>query len=114
MADHTTLLAPAAARARVIAEPRPAPPRPPRLDLSAKAIKLTLVVDPTALAGFTVPEGGGKVRFRVQAGGRNLAGELNPKTVRRVIASVAVLDKYRDTLIPDLRLLPPFEAPGRA
>jgi hypothetical protein len=26
----------------------------------------------------------------------------------------AVLDTYRDTLIPDLRRLPPFEAPGRA
>jgi hypothetical protein len=26
----------------------------------------------------------------------------------------AVLDKCRDTLIHDLRLLPPFEAPGRA
>jgi hypothetical protein len=85
---------------RVNAETRPPPPRqierPPRtreraakLELVAKAIKLTLVVDPAALAGFAVPDGGGRVGFRVQAGGRRLGGELNPKTVRKVIATIA-------------------------
>jgi hypothetical protein len=85
---------------RANAETRPAPPppspeRPPRahgraatLELSAKAIKLTLVVDPSAVAGFVV-SGGDRVRFRVQAGARKLTGELNPKTVRKVIATIA-------------------------
>jgi hypothetical protein len=63
--------------------------RPAQLELTARAIKVTLVVEPEALAGFVVPNGGERVRFWVRVGERRLTGELNPKTVRKVIATVA-------------------------
>jgi hypothetical protein len=89
----------AAHRANAEIRPEPPPPierpprepkgRAPRLELTAKAIKLTLVVDGAAFADFRAPNGPDRVRFRLQAGTRRLAGELNPKTVRKVIATIA-------------------------
>jgi hypothetical protein len=81
------------------------------LKLSAKSLKCTVVVDPEGLAGVTVPPGSPRVPFEVSVGGRLVRGELNPKTLRRAVASVAarqcstVIIQGRldgDTLVRDL------------
>jgi hypothetical protein len=64
--------------------------RPPagHLGLTARSIQLTLVIDPAALIDFVVPNGK-RPRFHIRVGERRLAGDLNPKTLRKVIATVA-------------------------
>jgi hypothetical protein len=130
MSERPTLTAPAAARARAIAErlahtnpaaasayaegeahranaePRPAPlakterppngtstqhsrDRPARLDLSAKTVKVTVVIPPDQLFGVVVPNGASKVDFRVSVGDRRLTGSFNAKSLRRAAAAAA-------------------------
>jgi hypothetical protein len=59
-----------------------------RLALTSRAVKVTLVVDPAQLAGVTLAEGAGPEPFVVEAGGRRVSGTLNPKTLRKVMATV--------------------------
>lgn len=56
-------------------------------ELAAKAIKLTIVLDAVAVAAIVVPDGG-RPRIVVSAGGRRLTAELNPKTLRKTIATI--------------------------
>jgi hypothetical protein len=58
-----------------------------RLRLSAKSLKVTLVVDGTVLADYTVPERD-RPRVTIAAGGRTVTAELNPKSLRKAIATI--------------------------
>jgi hypothetical protein len=90
-----TLTAPPAARAAIAARPAVAPktvhhvpPKPGgRLRLTAKAFKVTLVVDGTVLADYTVPERD-RPRVTIAAGGRTVTAELNPKSLKKAIATI--------------------------
>ena len=72
-------------------QPRPAalrqapPVRDGLLDLTARSLKLTIVLDPAQLMAVTVPEGSGPLPFAVAVGGRRVTGQLNPRTLRRVL-----------------------------
>lgn len=62
----------------------------PLISLSAKAIKVTLVVDPQGLVGVVVPNGIARVPFAVTvAGNRVVRGQFNAKSARRAIAMLA-------------------------
>lgn len=99
--SKSVLNAPSAARAAVAARPAAAPPPglvhipPPkkpdgRLRLDARALKVTMVVDPEALAGFEVPAGSSPVEFMITIEGRKVTGRFNAKSLRK--AAVAVTE----------------------
>jgi hypothetical protein len=72
--------------------PKPVQPRRPlgragTIELAAKAIKLTLVLDAAAVVAIAVPDGG-RPRISVSAAGRRLTAELNPKTLRKTVATI--------------------------
>jgi hypothetical protein len=58
------------------------------LNLQARAIKATLVLDPVALAGVTVLNGQPQVSLHIAVAGRTIAAELNAKSLRRCVAAV--------------------------
>jgi hypothetical protein len=58
------------------------------LNLQARAIKATLVLDPVALAGVTVPNGQAKYSLHITVAGRTIAAELNAKSLRRCVAAI--------------------------
>jgi hypothetical protein len=58
------------------------------LQLSAKALKVTVIVDPTLLASCNVPYGVPHVPFAISVNGRLLRGQLNSKTLRRVTTAI--------------------------
>ena len=72
---------------------KPAPPQPRgtrragTTELAARAIKLAIVLDAAAVASITVPDGV-RPRISVNAAGRRLTAELNPKTLRKTIATI--------------------------
>ena len=73
---------------------KPAPPQPKgnrgragTTELAARAIKLTIVLDGAAVAAIAVPDGG-RPRIVVSAAGRRLTAELNPKTLRKTVATI--------------------------
>jgi hypothetical protein len=72
---------------------KPAPPqhrgnrRAGTTELAARAIKLTIVLDGAAVAAIAVPDGG-RPRIVVTAAGRRLTAELNPKTLRKTVATI--------------------------
>jgi hypothetical protein len=58
------------------------------LNLTAKALKCSAVLDPAALINLTIPDGISRVPVKVQIGGRQFSASLNPKSLRKVIATV--------------------------
>jgi len=58
------------------------------MQTTAKSIKVTLVLDPTPLAGVEVPAGKPRFGITVAAGGRTLHADLNAKSARRAIAAI--------------------------
>jgi len=60
-----------------------------QLQLTARVIKTTILLDPAQLAGVVVPNGLKTVPLKVIAAGRTLSAELNPKTLRRCLATIA-------------------------
>jgi hypothetical protein len=58
------------------------------LQLAARSLKVTLVVDADAIAGAKIPDGVGKVPFRALVAGRTITGSLNAKSVRRVVKTL--------------------------
>jgi hypothetical protein len=72
---------------------KPAPPQPRgnrragTTELAAKTIKLTVVLEAAAVAAIVVPDGG-RPRIVVSAAGRRLTAELNPKTLRKTVATI--------------------------
>jgi hypothetical protein len=59
------------------------------LKLTAKTLKATVLLDAAELAGLTVPNGAKSFPVSVSVAGRTLTAELNPKTLRRCVATIA-------------------------
>jgi hypothetical protein len=59
------------------------------LKLESKILKATVVLDPAALVGVEVPNGQPKFAVSVTVAGRTLTAELNSKSMRRCIATIA-------------------------
>jgi hypothetical protein len=57
------------------------------LSLQAKAIKATVVLDPSALIGVDVPVGQPKFRIMVSVAGRTISADLNAKSMRRCVSA---------------------------
>ncbi len=79
----------------VVEVPKPPAPPPPvwdrkgRLLVSAKALKVTTVLDPAVLAGLAVPNGSARTEFVLDVGGRKVTGAFNSKSLRRAAAAIA-------------------------
>jgi len=58
------------------------------MDLQAKTLKATVVLDPEAVGRIVVPTGQPKVTLRITVAGRRLTAEVNAKSLRRAVASV--------------------------
>jgi hypothetical protein len=73
------------------------PPRPPpsvrdakgRLNLTARALKVTVTLDATQLTEVTVPNGAGPQKFRITVGERRVTGQINAKGLRKATALIA-------------------------
>jgi hypothetical protein len=101
MSERTTLTASPAAVAAATARPARTMPTtvtlpPPavrdakgRLNLSARALKVTLVLDPMQIAEVTLPPAAGPQKFRIAVGERRLTGQVNAKGLRRALALIA-------------------------
>ena len=64
--------------------------RKPRMNLTAKSIKVSLVLAPAQFAHLVVPVGAGRQPFRIKMeDGPVVSGELNPKSLRKVAATIA-------------------------
>jgi hypothetical protein len=59
-----------------------------RLALTSRAVKVTLVLDPAQLHGVTLVDSTRPQPFVVTVGERQLTGTLNPKPLRRVLATI--------------------------
>jgi hypothetical protein len=59
------------------------------LKLTARSLKITLVVPAAQLAGVVVPNGQPQIAFAVDVSGRTVSGQFNAKTLRRVVAAIA-------------------------
>jgi len=59
------------------------------LNLESRALKVTLVLDPAALAGVDVPNGLSKVTLRVAVSRKTIVAEVNAKSLRRTVAAIA-------------------------
>jgi hypothetical protein len=79
------------------------PPKVQRLNLAAKSLKVTLVLDPADLVGVTVPNVP-QVPFAITVGGRVVKGRFNAKTLRRSAAVVAELGAERVAVLVSGRL----------
>jgi hypothetical protein len=53
------------------------------MDLEAKALKVTAVLDPATIAGINVPNGTSKFAIKLRVAGRALSVDLNAKSLRR-------------------------------
>jgi hypothetical protein len=104
MSERTTLTASPAAMAAVAKLPARTtppsvtmPPKPPpavrdakgRLNFSARALKVTLVLDPMQIAEVTLPPAAGPQKFRITVGERRVTGQVNAKGLRRALALIA-------------------------
>jgi hypothetical protein len=56
--------------------------------ISARALKCTVVLDPGELAGLTVPEGQPRFPLVIRLPDRTVSCDLNPKSVRKVLATI--------------------------
>jgi hypothetical protein len=59
------------------------------INLTARALKCTVVLDPAALAGETVPDGVPRVTLKVTVDKRTVAASIAAKSLRRAIATIA-------------------------
>jgi hypothetical protein len=58
------------------------------MHLEAKALKVTAILDPAAVAGIPTPNGVPKATLRITAGGRTYSADVNMKSLRRCIAAI--------------------------
>ena len=58
------------------------------INLTARSLKCTVVLDPAALAGATVPDGVPRVTVRVTVDKRTVSASVNSKSLRRAIATI--------------------------
>ena len=65
------------------------PITPLTLNLTAPALKCSVVLPPAALIGVVVPDGVPRVTLRIQIDKRNLTASVAAKSVRRAIVAIA-------------------------
>src|SRR3954452_17160942 len=58
------------------------------MDIETKALKVSAILDPAAVASITVPNGHPKFSLRITAGGRTYTADVNAKSLRRCIAAI--------------------------
>jgi hypothetical protein len=62
----------------------------PQIKLTAKSCKATFVLDQEQIASLRIPDGSPPVEFTVRLDdGRVVTGKLNPKTLRKAVATAA-------------------------
>jgi len=59
------------------------------VSLTARALKATLVLDASAVAGIKVPDGTPKVTLRISLPDRTITAPVNSKSLRKVLATIA-------------------------
>lgn len=69
--------------------PQKGAPAMPTTTLQAKALKVTALLDPAAVAAIPAPPGQPKVAIRVTAAGKTLVADINAKSLRKVVAAIA-------------------------
>jgi hypothetical protein len=57
-------------------------------ELTAKTIKVTLVLDAAQVAGLSAPDGKPRCIVRINVGERTITADLNAKSVRKAIATI--------------------------
>ena len=58
------------------------------IETTAKALKVTAVIDAGPLVGLVVPNGTAKAKIRVKIAGRAYIAELNAKSLRKAVAVI--------------------------
>jgi hypothetical protein len=61
--------------------------------LESRALKVTAVLDPAAIAGITVPNGTAKFAVKLRVAGRTLSADLNAKSLRRCVIAVQAAEE---------------------
>jgi hypothetical protein len=56
--------------------------------LTGRALKVTIVLDPTEVASIPTPDGKPRSIVRISVAGRIVSADLNAKSVRKVIATI--------------------------
>jgi hypothetical protein len=62
------------------------------MKLEAKALKVTTVLDPAAVAALTVPNGQPRITLRISVAGRTLSADVNAKSLRRCITGIGAAE----------------------
>jgi hypothetical protein len=114
MTDATTLratpeaqaaLARSLAQSQSLAKPQPqSGHQSGQLRLSAKSIKITIVLDPNQLADFAVPNGAARIPFAIACAGRTITGQFNAKSLRRAITTITENGADQTTVVIQGRL----------
>lgn len=59
------------------------------INVAARSLKVTAMLDAAALVGVVVPNGVSKVTLCVSTPGRSVTAEVNAKSLRRAVATIA-------------------------
>jgi hypothetical protein len=59
-----------------------------RIETTARALKVSLVLDPTTLSGLTIPDGTGRVVLAIRLPDRTVTADIAAKGVRRAVAAI--------------------------
>ncbi len=59
------------------------------INVAARSLKVTAMLDASALGGVVVPNGVSKVILHVSTPGRSVTAEVNAKSLRRAVATIA-------------------------
>jgi hypothetical protein len=60
-----------------------------RIETTARALKVSLVLDPTTLSNVTIPDGTGRVVLAIRLPDRTVTADIAAKGVRRAVAAIA-------------------------
>jgi hypothetical protein len=60
-----------------------------RIETTAKALKVTAVLDPSALVGVVVPDGTSRAVLVVRLPGQTVTAAVAAKSLRRAVAAIA-------------------------
>jgi len=62
------------------------------MKLKAKALKVSMVLDPAAAAALTMPNRQPRITLRISVAGRTLSADVNAKSLRRCIAAIGAAE----------------------
>ncbi len=61
---------------------------PRMINLEARSLKATIVLDAAAVAGLEVPNGAPRIKLRIAVGGRSVSADLSSKGLRRAVTTI--------------------------